>query len=381
MNTTILTQGARPDLSRVCWINTDYTSNDTVARRFKSKADADAWIAAQTGAKAPSANNHWTIISCGGFLDEACVLYPYVDFEGVTGSVVKSIVSAVPFTGANTFDITVKNITIGNFYVDEATILRINDCVIENITPVDGAGNGYVQMDNCTILGGDFSNTTGLLPWKNNMFLAFESDIENLTSVGASTEFQGCVFISYPTYWTHSIIELPDNIYNGRAIMEQAFSMSVDPHWRNSVISCLDSVTFEDGAKITSCYVKIDTIDVTGGNFVTYNSEITGAKILSSDATIELHQSISNGGNIDLNDTSALKIYNGSEIDGNVIQVDPTTAINDYRNTITDSSEAASINNVGKLRYREDANNSYLEQVMKTGASTYAWVVVKQNTW
>ena len=36
---------------------------------------------------------------------------------------------------------------------------------------------------------------------------------------------------------------------------------------------------------------------------------------------------------------------------------------------------------VGTMRYREDANNSYVEMIMKTGASTYAWVVIQQNTW
>ena len=45
------------------------------------------------------------------------------------------------------------------------------------------------------------------------------------------------------------------------------------------------------------------------------------------------------------------------------------------------SSEVASSDNVGKIRYSSDANNSYCEMVMQTGASTYAWVVIKTNTW
>jgi len=36
---------------------------------------------------------------------------------------------------------------------------------------------------------------------------------------------------------------------------------------------------------------------------------------------------------------------------------------------------------VGAIRYRSDANNSYQEMVMQTGASTYEWVVIKQNSW
>jgi hypothetical protein len=46
--------------------------------------------------------------------------------------------------------------------------------------------------------------------------------------------------------------------------------------------------------------------------------------------------------------------------------------------TSTDTPDVA---NVGAIRYRSDANNSYQEMVMQTGASTYEWVVIKQNSW
>jgi hypothetical protein len=45
------------------------------------------------------------------------------------------------------------------------------------------------------------------------------------------------------------------------------------------------------------------------------------------------------------------------------------------------SAEVADVANVGAIRYRSDANNSYQEMSMQTGASTYAWVVIKQNSW
>jgi len=48
---------------------------------------------------------------------------------------------------------------------------------------------------------------------------------------------------------------------------------------------------------------------------------------------------------------------------------------------VSNDVEAASSGNVGAIRYRTDANNSYCEQVMQTGAATYAWVIIKQNTW
>lgn len=48
---------------------------------------------------------------------------------------------------------------------------------------------------------------------------------------------------------------------------------------------------------------------------------------------------------------------------------------------VGNDATAASAANVGAIRYRSDANNSYCEMVMQTGASSYAWVIIKQNTW
>ena len=47
---------------------------------------------------------------------------------------------------------------------------------------------------------------------------------------------------------------------------------------------------------------------------------------------------------------------------------------------IADDNDTASFDKVGTLRYRADANNSYVEMCMQTGAATYAWVVIKSNT-
>lgn len=45
------------------------------------------------------------------------------------------------------------------------------------------------------------------------------------------------------------------------------------------------------------------------------------------------------------------------------------------------STEVAAAANVGKIRYRSDANNSWCEMVMETSAGGYAWVVIKTNNW
>ena len=46
-----------------------------------------------------------------------------------------------------------------------------------------------------------------------------------------------------------------------------------------------------------------------------------------------------------------------------------------------DDTAAASATNVGTMRYRATANDSFVEMCMQTGASTYAWEIIKQNTW
>jgi len=48
---------------------------------------------------------------------------------------------------------------------------------------------------------------------------------------------------------------------------------------------------------------------------------------------------------------------------------------------VANDTATASASNVGAIRYRSDANNSYMDMVMQTGATTYAWVNVVQNTW
>lgn len=48
---------------------------------------------------------------------------------------------------------------------------------------------------------------------------------------------------------------------------------------------------------------------------------------------------------------------------------------------IANDSDSATSDKVGTLRYRVSGNTSYCEMCMQTGASTYAWVVIKSNTW
>lgn len=48
---------------------------------------------------------------------------------------------------------------------------------------------------------------------------------------------------------------------------------------------------------------------------------------------------------------------------------------------VSDDSNSAASSNVGAIRYRVSGNNSYIDMVMQTGASTYAWINIVQNNW
>jgi hypothetical protein len=47
---------------------------------------------------------------------------------------------------------------------------------------------------------------------------------------------------------------------------------------------------------------------------------------------------------------------------------------------VSDNTAAASALNAGSIRYRATSTNSFMEMSMQTGASVFAWVIIKQNT-
>ncbi len=48
---------------------------------------------------------------------------------------------------------------------------------------------------------------------------------------------------------------------------------------------------------------------------------------------------------------------------------------------VANDTGMATADKVGTLRYRADSNHSYVEMCVQTGASTYAWVIIHQETW
>ncbi len=48
---------------------------------------------------------------------------------------------------------------------------------------------------------------------------------------------------------------------------------------------------------------------------------------------------------------------------------------------VANDNDAATADKAGTIRYRSDNNNSYVEMCVQTGASSYAWVILHQETW
>jgi hypothetical protein len=48
---------------------------------------------------------------------------------------------------------------------------------------------------------------------------------------------------------------------------------------------------------------------------------------------------------------------------------------------MANDADVASASKVGTQRYRSDANNSYVDMCMQTGATTYGWINIVQNNW
>lgn len=307
-------------------VHVDYTSstNDTVLRIFKNYADAITYINTQT---APTDTTQWTVIMPSGYCNEAIIFYENIAIMGVTGTLLRSVVSDMNYDALNMNELSVTNCSVDTLYISQGNFLAVDNCIVYNITPVSGDGDGRLQLDNSTVLGGDFDNTLGNRVWRNNIFVAAKSNIENLTNI--TTEFVNCVFYSVPDYAKFAIIEMPNDIYGGYGFINQLVTMPYAVNWRNFNLQSSDSLIFENGGEITNSYMEIDTIIISGGEYNVYNSVIAGTKILNDTCTIEVHNSTLSDGDLVLNDTAILKLYFGAEIDGTITLNDDATKIDE----------------------------------------------------
>jgi hypothetical protein len=83
--------------------------------------------------------------------------------------------------------------------------------------------------------------------------------------------------------------------------------------------------------------------------------------------------------------TGDLLIYDsGSDYWRNTKQLSGSYSITGSLNStiqFPDNSATPSAANAGSMRYRVSGNNSYVDMVMQTGATTYTWVNIVQNNW
>jgi hypothetical protein len=131
---------------------------------------------------------------------------------------------------------------------------------------------------------------------------------------------------------------------------------------------------------------KNNLADGTSNTLLTLNGVFT-QEFLDTDDIIGINFKISSQAN-DYNYMSYALNGNGDAIiakDGGSVGIgttDPKSKLQvDGGVQVGNDTDAASANKVGTLRYRETANDSYVEMCMKTGASAYSWVIIKQNSW
>jgi hypothetical protein len=140
----------------------------------------------------------------------------------------------------------------------------------------------------------------------------------------------------------------------------------IDPAAAFEVLTTLKSAVAFTSSNTNGTWLDIGNLSGSFWSLISTgsgNSEGAG-KLLFRDESGNNRMTISTDGNVGIGtDTpkSALQVQGGIQV-GN-------------------DSDTASADKVGTFRYRETANNSYLEICMKTGASTYVWFPIKTYNW
>jgi len=114
------------------------------------------------------------------------------------------------------------------------------------------------------------------------------------------------------------------------------------------------------GAYFASNYLQFNGDNVSNNDYISYN-DATNAYYLNADT---VRQNTSANASIYVKDVNA----NGAITSGAGVKM-------------SDDTTAASAANEGTQRYRKDANNSYVDMCMQTGATAYEWVNIVQNNW
>jgi len=377
-NITISSSGASND--RVCYINQD-TETNIKSRQFKTKAEADIWLASLTGSDAPSSTNHWTIQTGGGFIDEDWLIYQYIDIKLQAGTRVKSVTGAFqPSTPMLALlDAVISGGTISTVYIAEDTILNIQNCTINKLLPVVDEADGYLVLNDCDVLGGNFSNTKMADDWKQVRFIAKMDDITSLSHIGTNGVIR-CLFISAPTSYDNFVIsDLPRILLYATGSFEsltiESDVMLFDSSFR------VEDLTVSAQLDVDGSFISTTAFKITANTTNLTNSKVKGVITLTNAAEIETRNSVVEN-NIRLYDTSVAIINQGTVLLGTITQVDPTTTrVDDWRFQLLSNDEPPDNSKVGKMRYRVVGNNSYCDIIMQTGINTYEWVNIVEQNW
>ena len=159
---------------------------------------------------------------------------------------------------------------------------------------------------------------------------------------------------------------------------------------RDMFISGIDEGPF-DGVQATNEFVIGKLANTTGdvALYFKYGDERVGGIYLDDDssqqglvfyvqesatnANIVKKISIREGTTIGSAVASTLPPANGLAVQGDVVSYSGVQ--------VGDTANAANSTNAGMLKYRISGNNSYVDMCMQTGATTYAWINIKQNNW
>ena len=183
-------------------------TGSSVTQQYPTIADAHTFIATEGTA---TADNHWTLRLPSGYVNEDVVGMAYVDYQGVSGTRLKSFTSGAAYTSANERDSIVSNCIIDSVNVAQAKAVTFKDCFIKNYAPVSAASTGYVDMQRCTVNQGDFSNTDSSQVWQSNKFIAKTG---NILLAGMTNKIKDCVInedsnsITLPTLLENCSIDI-----------------------------------------------------------------------------------------------------------------------------------------------------------------------------
>lgn len=314
--------GAAVYTQNVAYINAGIDDSDN--RIFETYKEAVTWITANGS---PTAKNQWSVLT-SGYLDEDIELVEFINLDGYIGSSVKSVVSTTDYANSNIFNIDVKNLTIETLYVAEGKKVSLNDCIINNVVPVADDGNGYLYLRDCSVFGGDFSNTLGIGEWERVQFIARVDNITDLSHIGTNIVAR-CHFVSAPSSYDGFIIsDLPHILLYATGSFESLTLESAVVLFDSSIL--VEDLTVSAQLNVDGSYIHTTSFKITSNITKLTNSKVLGVITLTNAAEIKTTNSVINN-NIQLNDTSTATIKQGTVLLGTITQVDPTTTITDER--------------------------------------------------